>query len=596
MSRAWLAAPHAARASRENVDDPARERALERTGPMVNDSQRVTCRGPSHRRNAATCHDAVTGGAEEQRPTPLATPRGWGGASFSAIQVSRGPGRHPQRAPRRTGRRRRSTACRSRSSRAKITRSWGGRRREDHADEAPRRGGEARRGDDPARQRALRAARRPHGRRRPGWRWCTRSARSARTSAWPNVALGVEPSFAGLRLAARAACRRARSAARVTGSEGGHLGRRGGRRSGSRRSAARRDRAGARPHRTPRGGARVPRAHPRRADEQPLLGGRRAPLRAHAGAQGARAFDRLRVALPRGARAIADRFTVLKDGAGVGSGEMASVTAGELVHRMVGRKVEELFVRTPRARGEALLTLDGVSGVTKPTGVSLTLHRGEILGLAGLVGAGRTELLRAVFGLEPVASSAVRVRAFVGPASPSARLAQGVGLLGEDRKGKASPERLSIADNLTLSKLPRTWSREREPPAAQGAITRRFIDQLKVRCPRSRSRGRMISPGATSRRSPSRASSTTTSTCCSSTSRRAGSTWEARGAALRLDRRARRARQGRCSSSRVTCPESSSGRAIESRSCGAGGSTRARPVQAWDEPTLLSRVTGAEAG
>jgi ribose transport system ATP-binding protein len=175
--------------------------------------------------------------------------------------------------------------------------------------------------------------------------------------------------------------------------------------------------------------------------------------------------------------AIADRFTVLRDGVTVGTGAMADVTGTEIVTMMAGRAIEQLFVRTPRARGEAILTLDGLSGAHKPTGASLALHRGEVLGLAGLVGAGRTELLRAVFGLDPVKSGTVRVGSVSGIASPAQRLAQGVGMVSEDRKREGLAGRLSIADNLTLSKLPRA----RNLPAAQEAATRHWAAKLGVR-------------------------------------------------------------------------------------------------------------------
>src|SRR5262249_46456720 len=88
-------------------------------------------------------------------------------------------------------------------------------------------------------------------------------------------------------------------------------------------------------------------------------------------------------------------------------------------------------------------------------GVSLTLRRGEIFGLAGIVGAGRTELLRAIFGLDPVLRGDVVIETFRGRASPRQRIEQGVGLLSEDRKGEGLALGRSIADNLTYSRLSR---------------------------------------------------------------------------------------------------------------------------------------------
>ena len=87
------------------------------------------------------------------------------------------------------------------------------------------------------------------------------------------------------------------------------------------------------------------------------------------------------------------------------------------------------------------------------------MHRGEILGIAGLVGAGRTELLRAIFRLDPVRSGRVRVGAYTGGSSPHQRWPQGVGMVSEDRKAEGVALGLDVADNLTLTKLERPGSR-----------------------------------------------------------------------------------------------------------------------------------------
>lgn len=154
-------------------------------------------------------------------------------------------------------------------------------------------------------------------------------------------------------------------------------------------------------------------------------------------------------------RRIADRCTVLRDGRGVASGRLADVTPDELVEKMIGRRIEEMFPRVDRALGPPVLSVHSLSGRRTPTDISLTLHRGEIVGLAGLIGAGRTELLRCVYGLDPVRRGEVRVASLATrtAASPSRRLAQGVGLLSEDRKTEGLALSRSLADNLLLSRL-----------------------------------------------------------------------------------------------------------------------------------------------
>jgi ribose transport system ATP-binding protein len=206
-----------------------------------------------------------------------------------------------------------------------------------------------------------------------------------------------------------------------------------------------------------------------------------------------RLFDRVRALRSRGVcvlyishfleeiRAIADRFTVLRDGATTASGRIAEVTDAEIVGAMAGRPVESLFTRGVHTPGEPVLTLGDLAGVTKPTNATLTLRRGEVVGIAGLVGAGRTEMLRAIFGLDPIAGGTVRVKTWTGPATPRTRLAQGVGLLSEDRKTEGLALSLSIADNVTLSHLEGLGPWRFVSPARQRAVTARWIRELAIK-------------------------------------------------------------------------------------------------------------------
>jgi ribose transport system ATP-binding protein len=180
-------------------------------------------------------------------------------------------------------------------------------------------------------------------------------------------------------------------------------------------------------------------------------------------------------------RRIADEYTVLRDGKAVANGRVTDVSNDELVRAMAGRSVEG-SVRTARARGDAILELEHLAGERLPRRASLTLHRGEVLGIAGLVGSGRTELLRAVFGLDRVRAGEVRVRALSGPASPRRRLLQGVGMLSEDRKSEGLAGALSVSENLTLSKLGPLRRRGLLSPAAERAESERFVARLGIRC------------------------------------------------------------------------------------------------------------------
>lgn len=155
-------------------------------------------------------------------------------------------------------------------------------------------------------------------------------------------------------------------------------------------------------------------------------------------------------------RSVADRYTVLRDGQAVGTDLMQGTELRTIIAQMVGRELNELFPKVPHERGEPILELSSLSGRRLPRCADLTLHRGEIVGIAGLVGAGRTELLRAIFGLDAVRSGRVIVRGVSGVGStPHTRIRQGIGLVSEDRKGEGLALNRSIEDNLTYPALGR---------------------------------------------------------------------------------------------------------------------------------------------
>jgi ribose transport system ATP-binding protein len=220
---------------------------------------------------------------------------------------------------------------------------------------------------------------------------------------------------------------------------------------------------------------------------------------------------------------ISDRYTVLRDGQSVGGGPTASATSDQIIALMVGRQVEDLYPRSNRTVGDVILevshlsaapdavstvlrdreeagaegadtmhaapqpldyaspgtsnTASGGSGGVKLRRASLQLRRGEVLGIAGLVGAGRTELLRSLFGLNKVRSGQVRLAAYSGLAAPARRWAQGMGMVSEDRKAEGLALNLSIADNLTMSSLPVLTS-----PAAQAAASMPWIRKIPIKC------------------------------------------------------------------------------------------------------------------
>ena len=175
---------------------------------------------------------------------------------------------------------------------------------------------------------------------------------------------------------------------------------------------------------------------------------------------------------------ISDRFVVLRDGGNAGEGPTAQTRGDEIVRMMVGRSVGDLYTRGSREAGEALLQVDELM----PGSASFTLRRGEILGIAGLLGAGRSRLLRTIFGLEPVKSGRITLGVYSGPAAPHDRWRQGMGMLSEDRGGEGLAAGLSVADNLTGSRFDGLGPGVFVWPSRQNAAAKRWIDRLAIRC------------------------------------------------------------------------------------------------------------------
>jgi ribose transport system ATP-binding protein len=180
---------------------------------------------------------------------------------------------------------------------------------------------------------------------------------------------------------------------------------------------------------------------------------------------------------------VARVFTVLRDGAVVDDGVMADASLQRIVASMAGRTIDAMFPKVPHEIGAPVLDVDGLSGVKAPRGVSLTLRRGEILGIAGLVGAGRSEFVRCLFGLDRViAGRARRADGRAVATSPRASLRAGLGFVSEDRKGEGLALDLSIEDNLTLSHLAPFARGGVLAKGRRAAAARDLAQRLGVKC------------------------------------------------------------------------------------------------------------------
>jgi len=181
-------------------------------------------------------------------------------------------------------------------------------------------------------------------------------------------------------------------------------------------------------------------------------------------------------------RAIADSFTVLRDGKYVGSGRISEATDAEIVRLMVGRSLDQLFPKKDVAIGKPLLEARGLSRLGTYRDVSFTLHEGEILGFFGLIGAGRSEVMRAIFGIDDFSDGSVLLGGEpVDRFAPRSMMEQGVGLVPEDRQTQGAIVKMTISDNVTLPSLRRLAPRGVLNASAEAELTDVICRQMEVR-------------------------------------------------------------------------------------------------------------------
>src|SRR5205823_6064581 len=193
---------------------------------------------------------------------------------------------------------------------------------------------------------------------------------------------------------------------------------------------------------------------------------------------------------------IADRVTVLRDGHHVGTMQVRDTNREEIIRMMVGRELKDVIPKRPAPRGEPLLTVEGLTRRGAFENITFTVHAGEIVGLGGLVGAGRTEVARAIFGADRpdaghllLAGKPVRIR------SPRDAIHHGIGLVPEDRKTLGLILNMVVRENVTLANLDLlsmlgfvNQRRERE-------VARQYTQSLRIRTPSVEQEVRNLSGG-----------------------------------------------------------------------------------------------------
>jgi ribose transport system ATP-binding protein len=192
---------------------------------------------------------------------------------------------------------------------------------------------------------------------------------------------------------------------------------------------------------------------------------------------------------------IADRVTVLRDGCLVDTRPLAEVTRDELVRLMIGRELAAGYPQPRGAPGEEMLEIDGVSsGPVRDA--SLTVRSGEIVSVVGLVGAGRTELARAIFGAAPITAGRMRLAgAPYVPRSPADAIRAGLALLPEDRKRQGLVLIAAIRENVSLTSLSAFAHAGVVDRRSERAAVARWTDALSVRTPSLDKEVRQLSGG-----------------------------------------------------------------------------------------------------
>jgi rhamnose transport system ATP-binding protein len=179
---------------------------------------------------------------------------------------------------------------------------------------------------------------------------------------------------------------------------------------------------------------------------------------------------------------LADVVTVIRDGRHIETRPAAELSQAELIRLMVGRSLDQLFPKEEAEVGEVVFRAAGLTRGGLFADISFELRRGEIVGLAGFVGSGRTEVARAIFGVDPLDDGELWIegRPFT-PRSPRAALRRGLAYLPEDRIHQGLIQPMSISQNATMAVLPELTPLGVLRPRRELALTQRFMAELRVK-------------------------------------------------------------------------------------------------------------------
>ncbi len=179
---------------------------------------------------------------------------------------------------------------------------------------------------------------------------------------------------------------------------------------------------------------------------------------------------------------IGDRVTVLRDGKNAGTHQIRDITKSELIRLMVNRELTNQFPKVQAPKGEEVLRIENLSSNGALKNISFSLRRGEVLGIAGLLGSGRTELARAIFGVDKIDAGNIYIKGKLQQTnSPRNAINSGIGFLTEDRKTQGLILVLSVRDNICLPSLEKFSTLGLVRTKEESMAAQRYIADLRIK-------------------------------------------------------------------------------------------------------------------